>query len=113
MLIVTIRGLGYRFAKPRWELLLLAEVPVEEERLPLGIAGDPLPVTSELRVVGRQELEPGDRPLPELLDDVPVPEDGLDLPVRRQRTEVDDPHVSLRRLRLGELFGGSGHDERC
>jgi hypothetical protein len=58
-----------------------------------------------LRIVRREELEAGQRPLPELVDDPPVAEDPLHLPVGCQRTEVDDPHVPLGRLWLLELFG--------
>ncbi len=36
-------------------LLRFAEIPVEQEVLPLGIPDDPLPVPAELRIVGRQE----------------------------------------------------------
>src|SRR5439155_6656203 len=71
-------------------LLLLAEVPVEDERFPLGVAGDPLPVAPELRIVGGQKLEARQGPLAELVDHVPVAEDALDVPVRSQRPEVDD-----------------------
>ena len=96
-----------RFAHYRAGHLLVfgAQVPVEDERLTLGVAGDALPVPPELRVVGREELQTGHRPLPELVDDPPVAEHALDLPVRGERTEVDDPDVPLGRLRLFELFG--------
>ena len=48
--------------------LVVAEVPVEDQVLALGVAGDPLAVAAELRVVRRQELQAGHRPLAELVD---------------------------------------------
>ena len=45
----------------------VAEVPLEQEVLPLGVADDPLAVAAELGSCGRQELEAGQRPGPELL----------------------------------------------
>ncbi len=80
------------------------EVPVQDQSLTLCVTGHPFTVAAELRVVGREELEPGQGPLAELVDDRPVAEDALDLPVRGQGTEVDDPHVALRRLWLLQLF---------
>ena len=84
--------------------LLGAEVPVEDEGLTLRVARHPFPVATELRVVGREELEAGQGPLPELVDDCPVAEDTLHLPVGGEGTEVDDPHVPLGRLGLLQLF---------
>ena len=84
-------------------LLLGTEVPIEDESLTLGVAGHAFPVPAELGIVGREELEPGQRPLAELVDHAPVAEDALDLPVGGQGTEVDDPHMSLGRLGL-QLF---------
>ncbi len=89
-------------------LLGEAEVPLEGQVLPLGVAHDPLPVAPELGVVGRQQHQPGQGPVPERLDRRGVPEVGLDLPVGGHRAEVDDPDVAdrrvsarpLRRLRL-------------
>jgi hypothetical protein len=81
-----------------------AEVPIEDQSFTLRVAGDPLPVAAELRVVRWEQLETGQRPLPELVDDGAVAEDALDLPVGGQRTEVDDPHVPLGRLWLLQLF---------
>jgi hypothetical protein len=80
------------------------EVPVEDQSLTLGVASDPFPVAAELRVVRGEELEPGQGPLAELVDDRPVAEDALDLPVGGQGTEIDNPHVTLRRLRLLQFF---------
>ena len=50
-------------------LLVVAEVPVEDQVLALGVARDALAVAPELRVVRREQLEPGQRPLAELVDD--------------------------------------------
>ena len=88
--------------------LVVAEVPLEDEVLALGVAGDPLPVAAELRVVRREQLQPGDRALAELVDHAPVAEDAVDLPVGRDRAEVDDLDVTLRRYLL-ELFGLHRH----
>jgi hypothetical protein len=84
--------------------LLGTEVPVEDQSLTLRVASDPFTVAPELRVVGREELEAGQGTLPELVDDRPVAEHTLHLPVGCQGTEVDDPHVPLRRLGLLQLF---------
>ena len=88
------------------ELLLVvvfgdAEVPLEQQVLALGVAGHPLPVAAELRVVRRQQHEPGLGPLAELLDDVAVAEVRLDLPVRRDRAEVHHADVAPRRFGRG------------
>ena len=48
------------------------------------------------------------RALAELVDHDAVAEDPVHLPVRRDRAEVDDAHVSLGRDVL-ELFGFLGH----
>src|SRR5437016_7950298 len=45
--------------------LLGAEVPVEDEGLTLRVARHPFPVATELRVVGREQLEAGQSPLAE------------------------------------------------
>ena len=83
--------------------VLGAEVPVEEQSFTLRVTRHTLAIPPELRIVGREELEAGQGPLPELVDDSPVAEDTLDLPVGGQGTEVDDPHVPLGRLGL-KLF---------
>ena len=89
-------------------LRLVAEVPFEDEVLALGVAGDALAVAAELRVVDGQQLQPGHRPLAELVDRALVAEDAVDLPVRRDRAGVHHPHVTLRRD-LFELFGVDRH----
>src|SRR2546426_1943385 len=78
-----------------------SEIPVEQEVLPLGVTHDPLTVTAELRVVRRQEEQPGQRPLAELLDQVALAEFGMHIPVRSGWSEVDDAHVTARRLLRG------------
>ena len=93
----------------RSAVFVVAEVPLEDEVLALGVARDPLAVAPELRVVRREELQPGDRPLAELVDHAAVAEDAVDLPVGRDRAEVDDLDVPLRRDLL-ERFGLHRHD---
>lgn len=110
--------LGFRFALSVMEpavylkttagkrsLFFRPEVPIEDERLTLRVARHPFTVAPELRIVRGQELQAGQRPLAELVDDPPLAEDALDLPMGRQGTEIHDPHVPLRRLRLFEFFG--------
>jgi len=80
-----------------------AQVPFEREVLALGVAHDPLPVATELGVVGRKQHEAGERPLTEGVDHLWVPVVGLHIPVGRDRPEVDDPDVPYR---LGSLLGG-------
>ena len=72
---------------------------------------DPLAVAAELRVVGRQQLQPGDGALAELVDHATITEDAVDLPVRRDRAEVHDLHVALGRYLL-ELFGLHRHADQ-
>src|SRR3712207_9048392 len=50
------------------------EVPGEDEGLALGVTDHPLTVSPELWVVGWQEQEPGQGPLPERLDHVAIAE---------------------------------------
>src|SRR5690606_29000552 len=91
-------------------VLGVAQVPLEQDVLPLGVAHHPLAVAAELGVVRRQQHEPGHHPSPELLDELAVAEVGLDLPVRRHRPEVDDPGVGAGRLGGGR---GVGHGLRA
>src|SRR5439155_23876481 len=103
-----------RALRPRrvGHLLLLGdtEIPFEDERLPFGVTGHPLAVAAELGAVGREQEEPGQRPLAELLDHGAFAKLGLHLPVRGHRTEVDDPDVPLRGPWSLELFGGLRHE---
>ena len=85
-------------------LLLGAKVPIEDQSFTLRIASDSFPIPAELRIVRREQLQAGQRTLAELVDDRPVAEHTLHLPVGSQGTEVDDPHVPLRRLWLLQLF---------
>src|SRR5207249_3386548 len=61
-------------------LLGQTEVPLEDEVLPLGVAHNALTVAAELRVVGRQQHQPGQRPLAELLDERSFAEVRLHVP---------------------------------
>ena len=88
--------------------LFVAEVPVEDEVLALGVAHDPLAVAPELRVVGREQLQAGQRPLAEVVDELTLAEHPVDLPVRGDRAQVDHPDVSDRGELL-DLFGLLGH----
>src|SRR5688572_23634950 len=81
----------------RSAVFVVAEIPLEDEVLALGVAGDALAVATELRVVRREQLQPGDRTLTELVDRAAVAEDAVHVPVRRDGAEVDDLHVTLRR----------------
>jgi hypothetical protein len=82
-----------------------AEIPVEDQVLALGVADDALAVAPELRVVRREQQQPGEDPLAELLDDVALAELRLHVPVGRDRAEVHDTHVAAWRLRFGFLGG--------
>src|SRR5262249_44015116 len=82
---------------------------LEDEVLPLGVASHALAVAPELRVVDREQLEPGHRPLPELVDRVLITEDPVDLPMRRDRPGVHDLHVTAWRYLFFELFGLHRH----
>ena len=91
-------------------VFVVAEVPLEDEVLALGVARDPLAVAAELRVVGRQQLQPGDRALAELVDHATVTEDAVDLPVRARpgrgrRPSRDPAAVPARALRTASTCG--------
>src|SRR5215210_3549427 len=88
------------------------EIPAQDEGFPLRVAHHALPVPPELGVVGRQQQQPGQRPLAERLDQVALAELGDDLPVRGDRTEVDDTHVAPRGPLLLELFRRLCHAAR-
>src|SRR5918995_6104757 len=77
--------------------LLVPEIPLEDQALTFGVACDPFPVAPELRVVRWEQLEPRERPLPELVDEPPVAEHAVHLPVRRDGPQVHDFDVPLRR----------------
>src|SRR6202012_12989 len=79
-------------------LLRHAEVPLQEQVLALGIPHDTLAVASKLRVVRREQQQTGKRPLAECLDHRAVTEFGFDLPVGRDRAEVDDADMPPRWL---------------
>ena len=66
-----------------------------EMQLPLGVAIDPLAVAAELGVVAGQQHQPGQRPGPELVEHLAFAPVAVDLPMRRDRPEVDDAGVSL------------------
>ena len=53
-------------------------------------SGDALAIASELRIVWRQQLEPSEGTLAEVVDDAAVAEHAVHVPVRRHRPEVDD-----------------------
>ena len=88
------------------------QIPFELQVLALGITDDAFTVAAELGVVGREEGEPGDGPVPEGVDHGRVAVVGLDLPVRRDRSQVDHTDVTLGRLRFFldflQFFGHSG-----
>jgi hypothetical protein len=81
---------------------------LEYEVLAFCIAHDALAITTELRIVRREQHQPGERTLSEALDEDPIPELRLDLPVGRDGPEVDDTDVPAWRL-CRRLGGGLGH----
>ena len=76
-----------------------AEVPFQQNVLPLGVADDPLAIATELRVVGREKHQPGERTFAERLDDGALAELRFHLPMGRDRSEVDDAHMRPWRFR--------------
>jgi hypothetical protein len=61
--------------------LLVPQVPLDDEALAFGVAGDSLAVAAELGVVGQQQLQSGEGALAELVDEAAVSEDAVHLPV--------------------------------
>jgi hypothetical protein len=66
------------------------QVPLDDEALAFGVAGDPLAVAAELGVVGRQQLQSGEGALAELVHEAAVSEDAVHLPVGCDRPPVHD-----------------------
>jgi hypothetical protein len=69
--------------------------------LALSVSHHALTVATELRIVRRQQHQPGHDPGAEVVDHLAVAEIGLDLPVRSHRPEVDDTGVTAGRLDFG------------
>ena len=57
---------------------------------------------------GGQELEPGDGPLTEIVDEAAVTEDAVDFPMRRHRAQIHELHVP-NRGQLRDFFFAHGH----
>src|ERR1700722_10744636 len=81
----TPRGCGSN--ESRWgsdDLVLIGdpEIPLQFEVLPLGVAHDPFPVAPELRIMGRQQGQPGDGAIAKRVDDLSITIIGLHLPMR-------------------------------
>jgi WhiB family redox-sensing transcriptional regulator len=87
-----------------------AKVPLEEQVLALGVTNDALPIPAKLGVVGRQQLESSEHPGSEFLDQRPIAEVGMHLPVRRNGTEVHDPDVAPWRLVDVRFFCADRHE---
>jgi hypothetical protein len=83
------------------------EVPLKDEILTLRVTHDAFAIPPELWVVRRQEHEAGQRSFAKSLDKDAVAELRLDLPVRGDRSEIDNADVAARRLRgcLGRSLG--------
>src|SRR5688500_17580995 len=71
-------------------VFLVTEIPLQQDVLALRVADDALAVAPELRVVRREEDEPGGDPGPEVVDHLAIAERRPHLPVRRDRPEVHD-----------------------
>ena len=74
------------------------EVPLQQEQLAFRIACHPLAVAAELRIMRGQQHQAGHDPLSEAVDQARVAEVGVNLPVRRNRAEVDDTDMADGRL---------------
>src|SRR5580765_4408413 len=78
--------------------------------LALRVAYDALPVSTELRIMRREQLEPCHHACAELVDDRTVPEIRVHLPVRRHRPEIHDADVASRWLVDLGFCTGHGHE---
>src|SRR5262252_6256637 len=87
-----------------------AQVPLEEQVLTFRVPDDPLTISAELRVVGRKQLEASEHPGSELLDQRPITEVRMHLPVRRDGTEVHDPDVAPWRFVDIRFFCADRHE---
>jgi hypothetical protein len=88
--------------------LLVPQVPLEDEALAFGVAGDSVAVAAELGVVGRQQLQSGEGALAELVDEAAVSEDAVHLPVGARPapgtlSRAPGAEVILRALRVVTL----------
>ena len=98
-IVLTRRAVGREgLLRQRGHLLVLglAQVPIDQEVLPLGVAVDPLPVAPELRVVRGQQEQPGQGPLAEVLDHRTLTEVRVHPPVRHDGAQVHDADVAAR-----------------
>ena len=76
---------------------VLAEVPVADDALPLGVAIDPLAVAAELGIVLGQQQQPGVHPMPEVIEHPGVAVADPHLPVGGDGPVVDQDDVGNRR----------------
>ena len=81
--------------------VVVAEVPGQLDQLALGVAVHPLLVPPELGVVRREQHQAGVHPDAEVVDDLLVAVVGADVPVGRDRAQVDDRGMRPRWLRWG------------
>lgn len=79
----------------------VSEFPFDGDALALGVAGDALAVATELRIVACQKDEPCQHTRAELVEKGTVAVVPVDLPVRCDRTQIDDAGMGA-----GGLVGG-------
>jgi hypothetical protein len=92
-------------------LFVVPEVPLNQQVLTFGVAIHTLAITTELRIVGREEAKSCVNAVDERLNLLFVTKDHPALPVGRHGAEVDDLDVTYRVNDLGGLCGGDlAHD---
>jgi len=81
------------------------EFPLDGDALALGIAGDPLAVATELRVVTGEKNQAGQNAGPELVEEGAVSVVPVDLPMRRDGSQIHDASVGTGRFVCGVEIG--------
>ena len=77
-----------------------AQIPVQLEAFALSVTGHALAVTPELGVMGREQGEPRQGPVPERVDHGSLAVGRLHLPMGRHRPEIHHADVTYRREHL-------------
>jgi hypothetical protein len=79
----------------------IPEFPLETDPFAFGIPIDALLITTELRIISRQQNQTSKNPSAKLIEKIGVAVIAVDLPMRRNRTEVHNSSMAAGRLNDG------------